>query len=92
MWHAERRQQPNSQILIRSHVHYFKFTGDVNFLAMTTPALQGWGSKYGVRQCEGLINVGVLWLKIYDDSYLSNVLFQHDIFDLPCFKVKAYEL
>jgi len=50
---------PKSDIVIRSHVHYANYCGGPNHLALTTPALQGLGSKYGARQCSGLVDFGV---------------------------------
>lgn len=50
---------PKSDIIIRSHVHYANFCGGPRHLALTTPALQGLGSKYGARQCSGLVDFGV---------------------------------
>ena len=50
---------PKSDIIIRSHVHYANYCGGPRHLALTTPALQGLGSKYGARQCSGLVDFGV---------------------------------
>lgn len=60
--------QPHSDILVRSHVHYFDYNGNKSHLMFTTPCLQGFGSKFGVRQCEGIIDIGVVWMKIYKDK------------------------
>jgi len=60
IWHAEHGQQPKADVLIRSHVHYHVYCGGPGWLAMTTPALQGFGSKFGVRQCEGLVDIGLI--------------------------------
>ena len=57
---AEHEEQPKSAVLIRSHVHYFSYAGGDDWLGITTPALQGMGSKYGARQMSGHINWGVL--------------------------------
>jgi len=68
MW-AERSIVPRADVLIRSHVHYFKFGGDANRLYLTTPALQGMGSRYGVRQCSGVVDFGVLIFETQRGSY-----------------------
>lgn len=60
--------QPKADILLRSHVHYFTYTGDATCLAMTLPALQGPGTKYGLEQCEGIVDFGLVWFKIKDDG------------------------
>ena len=57
LW-VEREESPKSNIIIRSHVHYHNFAGGKNWLALTTPALQGPGSKYGTRQCSGTVDFG----------------------------------
>ena len=31
---------------------------------MTLPALQGLGSKYGARQCSGVVDFGFVWMEI----------------------------
>lgn len=63
LWH-ERGGAPKSDVLIRSHVHYHEYSGNPAHLAMTTPALQGWGSRYGERQCSGVVDVGFIHFDI----------------------------
>jgi len=47
---AEFQEQPQANVLIRAHVHSFDYIGfSTKWLAMTLPALQGQGSKYGAR-------------------------------------------
>ena len=57
IWHHE-TMQPDAQVFIRSHVHYHNFCGGPDWLAMTTPALQGFGSRYGARRCTGIVDFG----------------------------------
>ena len=64
LW-AEKEESPKSNIIIRSHVHYHAYCGDNNWLGMTTPALQGPGSKYGTRQCSGTVDFGVIHFDVY---------------------------
>ena len=59
---------PRVQVFIRSHVHYFSFCGDESYLAMTTPALQGWGSHYGERMCEGTVAFGFVVFDVQNDK------------------------
>ena len=91
LW-AIRGQQPTAQVVLRGHVHYHAYTGNQDWLGMTLPALQGWGSKYGVRQCEGLVDTGITWFKVYEDSCLENLEWASEIFTLPCMKVSTYSL
>ena len=51
--------QPDATVLLRGHVHYHSFCGTPGSIAMTLPALQGAGSKYGGRQCSGTVDWGV---------------------------------
>jgi len=52
--------QPKADILVRSHVHYHVYAGDPSHLVMTTPALMGYGSKYGIRKCSGKVDIGLV--------------------------------
>lgn len=67
LW-AEKGVNPKADILIRSHVHYFGYSGDNNCLNITTPALQGLGSKYGIEQCSGLVDWGFVSFEVFDDG------------------------
>lgn len=58
LW-AERGLQPRAQVTIRSHVHYYGFSGGADGLVMTTPALQLW-TKYGSAQCDGTVDLGLV--------------------------------
>ncbi|MFH0821260.1 MAG: hypothetical protein V2B18_00785 [Pseudomonadota bacterium] len=60
LWALEEEGQPKSDIFIRSHVHYFTYAGTNRYFVVTTPALLGWGCKYGTRICSGIINYGFL--------------------------------
>ena len=59
LW-AERGEYPKADVIIRSHVHYHEFCGNSQFIAMTTPALQGYGSKYGARNISGIVDIGLV--------------------------------
>lgn len=66
MWNrlwAEREMQPRAQIIVRSHVHYHVFNGGAGWLALTTPALQGW-TKYGSRVIDGTNDVGLVSIDV----------------------------
>jgi hypothetical protein len=70
LWSID-EQQPLANVIIRSHVHYFGYHGGVDYLAMTTPAFQGYGSKYGVRKCSGRVDIGLVWFKISDQGEIT---------------------
>jgi len=59
LW-AERGEYPKADVLIRSHVHYHAYCGTSDWLAMTTPALQGYGTKYGGRRMSGTVDIGMV--------------------------------
>ena len=59
LW-AERGEYPKADILIRSHVHYFNYAGGADWLALTTPALQGYGTKFGGRRMTGTVDIGMV--------------------------------
>jgi len=65
---SEYKQVPKANIFIRSHVHYYDFCGGYNWLAVITPALLGWGTKYGERECEGTIDFGIFHMDIEDQN------------------------
>jgi len=62
---AERGEYPKADVIIRSHVHYHNYAGGPGWLALTTPALQGYGSKYGARRCTGAVDVGLVHFDIW---------------------------
>jgi len=71
-WNAlyhEAELSPRCHILLRSHVHYFSYCGSFGRLQITTPACQGFGTKYGSRQCSGLVDVGMLQFKCDRGTY-----------------------
>jgi len=60
VWSAYRERQPNADIILRGHVHYHNHCGGPGWIGMTLPALQGYGSKFGARQCEGIVDIGMV--------------------------------
>ena len=61
LW-AKDDAQPESNIIVRSHVHYHGHVGSIEqgkpWLAMTLPALQLAATKFGGRRCDGVVHVG----------------------------------
>jgi hypothetical protein len=58
IWH-QRGMQPLANVYVRSHVHYYSYSGDARKLVVTSPALQGW-TKFGSNECEGTNDIGFL--------------------------------
>ena len=67
---ADMQGQPKSQVILRSHVHYHAVSADPDFVAMTLPALQSYGSKYGERQCSGVVHYGLVAFQVDDNEGL----------------------
>jgi hypothetical protein len=65
---AEYKMQPRAHYLTRGHVHYYDHSDRVRagipvHLA-TLPALQAMGSKYGARQCDGIVDFGIVLVTV----------------------------
>ena len=60
IWSSEHERQPKADVLVRSHVHYFQYCGGESWLGVITPGLC-YNSHFGVRECEGLVDVGVVY-------------------------------
>ena len=72
MWNqlwADRDESPRGDVIVRSHVHYHIYNGGPGWLAMTTPALQAMGTKYGTRQCSGIVDFGFVTFDIDGGAY-----------------------
>lgn len=68
LWH-EHGEVPLAKIIVRSHVHNYHrlsgWNGRVGeWHSFTTPALQGLGGSYGVRECSQTIDWGVVLIEI----------------------------
>lgn len=61
---AEYKEYPKSDVIIRSHVHYYAFCGGFGWTGFITPALQGYGSKFGTRKCNGTVDFGFIHLDV----------------------------
>lgn len=63
LWNV-RQGFPLADVIVRSHVHYHSFAGGPQWLAMTTPGLQGYGTRYGERRLSGLIDFGITYFDV----------------------------
>jgi len=57
-WKELGNGQPQANVILRSHVHFFGYCGGTNWLAITLPALQSPKTKFGGRQCSGTVDWG----------------------------------
>ena len=84
-----RDEQPKADVFIRAHVHYHVYCGDNDFLAMTAPALQGMGSRYGSDRCSGTVDFGLV---VFDIDSKGGYTWQSYIAKLEAQKAKALKL
>ena len=63
LW-AEVDMQPKSDVILRGHVHYHSFCGNPEKLCMTLPSLQGMGSRYGAKECSGIVDWGAILFEV----------------------------
>jgi len=87
LW-AEMKGQPRADIIIRSHAHYYFEASDGKTTAFITPALQGWGSEYGEKECDNTVDIGFLYLEI-KDKVLS---FKPFLFNVESISPEVYKI
>jgi hypothetical protein len=63
--------QPQANVLLRGHVHYHTHCGEPGWIAMTLPALQAAGTKYGSRQCEAIVHWGITVFEVDNKGQFS---------------------
>lgn len=88
IWNNKGELQVNSNVLIRSHVHHHTFAGTPEYLVMTTPCLQGYGSKIA-RRLSGVIDLGFIHFDINPDGSYT---WQPHIFKVDFLKVTVEKL
>ena len=91
---AEAGEQPRGDFFVRSHVHFcegaYKWIGGKKVEAITTPALQTMGTRFGARRCEGTVNWGLL---AFDISPQGNITTRYEwIVSLESTKAKALKV
>ena len=64
-----RNEDEKASVYIRSHVHYFSFCGESDWVGFTLPALQSNQTKYGARQCVGATDWGMCMFNVDDGAY-----------------------
>lgn len=91
LWHMI-EGQPVSQVFLRGHTHYYDATGNAWYKAIICPALQGWGSKYGERQCSGIVNTGLIWFDIRKGDTIQTMKYYVDCPQFATHKVDIIAL
>lgn len=69
-WYLE-GTEPKADVLIRSHVHYYDQIDHCDCLGFITAGLQSLGSKYGARQCSGVVHFGILVIDVTDKGEIT---------------------
>ena len=61
-------EQPKADVLIRAHTHRFCILKLEDCIGITIPSLQGYGTKYGSRQCSRKVQFGLVALDVWPDG------------------------
>src|SRR3990167_5500267 len=69
-----------ANVQVRSHVHYHTYVGQPNHVALTTPALQGYGTRYGERRMSGIIDFGIT---VFDIDEYGRYTWGSEIVNFP---------
>lgn len=65
LWSVESGQeQPRSNVILRGHTHVFRAVMTADTLSVKCPAISGFGSKYGEKECESIVQIGLLIIKV----------------------------
>lgn len=86
LWYPK---QPLADVLLRGHVHYYEQTDHDGCLGFTAPALQGYGSKFGSRECSGKVDIGLIIFDVYDDG---EIVWKKELANVSTQTVKAETL
>jgi len=70
LW-AVRGEYPLANFIIRSHVHYHIHAGGFGWTGITTPALQGYGTRLGARRMSGTVDIGVTVIDCYPGGFYT---------------------
>jgi hypothetical protein len=82
------RRNGKVAIVGNSHVHYFSYCGGPTWLGITTPALT-YNSHYGIRQCEGVVDVGII---VFDFEEGGEFTWKPILATFPALKVRPESL
>jgi len=88
LW-AERGLVPSANIILRAHVHYATYCGSPGWVAMTLPALQGMGSRYGSRRCSGTVDWGITVIDVESNGSFDWIMESSQISAQICKAIKV---
>jgi len=78
LWN-EHGYAPKSDVIIRSHVHYYDESACRGWRGIVLPALQGPSTLYGAAQCQATVDVGCAVFDVYDDGTYSHKIHLMDV-------------
>lgn len=61
-------EQPKADILVRGHTHRLCVMEVEDCTAISVPALQGYGTKFGSRQCSRKVQFGLMSVDVWPDG------------------------
>jgi len=66
---ADLGEQPFANVIVRAHTHRWALARGEGYVAISLPALQGYGSKYGARKMKNKVSVGLVCIDVWPDGY-----------------------
>lgn len=63
-------EQPKADVLVRAHSHRFCILQMEDCMAISIPALQAYGTKYGARRCSRKVQFGLIALDVWPDGII----------------------
>lgn len=63
-------KQPDADYILRGHTHHSVYHEEYGKVAEILPALQGYGSKFGVRKCRATVDIGFIHLDVEDGKVI----------------------
>jgi hypothetical protein len=63
---AESGRRPKTDYFFRGHIHHSIYHEEYGKVVEVLPALQGYGSKFGIRKCRGTVDIGFTHLDVAD--------------------------
>ena len=73
-WALLKKQHQLSRVILRSHVHYHVHAGKKGpdwWQGIVLPSLQALGSKFGERECDGVVDFGFCWMEVHNGKLID---------------------
>ncbi|MGD2065687.1 MAG: hypothetical protein PVI43_00775 [Candidatus Bathyarchaeota archaeon] len=79
-------EQPKADVIVRAHTHRFCIYEVEDTIAISLPALQAYGTKFGARQCSRKVQFGLVAVDVWPDGSITPHV---RIAQLSCHKTKT---